>query len=118
MFQIKKEHCPTTNGDCFLKHNVTVNHRKKGKNVSYNHAIFYTKEGENQLKKAKVVYLDGTFKCVSKPYTQLLTAHVMVETECGTRKQYPHLFVAMTRRKKKDYKAVNDRYTHIFYKKN
>ena len=91
----------------FLRHSVDVIHRNQGQNVEHTHTIFYTDEGKKQLENAKVIYMDGTFKVVSKPYVQLLSLHVMVETKDGTRKQYPHLYMLMTRRKKKDYIAVS-----------
>ena len=43
------------------------------------HLFFATQDQLDQLKQTKRWYLDGTFKVVKAPYTQLLTIHAFIK---------------------------------------
>ena len=57
------------------------------------------------MKNAKTWYIDGTFKIIGKPFTQLLTIHAFLFQD-GVTKQVPLCYVLMSGSKKKDYKKV------------
>lgn len=57
------------------------------------------------LAKAKSWYIDGTFKVVRKPFQQLLSINTFVMSG-DFAKQVPMVFVAMSSKKKNDYKKV------------
>lgn len=69
------------------------------------HVIFATNSQLQLLSRAKTWYIDGTFKVVKAPFTQLLSIHAFVKAE-GNMKQLPLCFVLMSGKKKKDYKKV------------
>jgi len=50
-------------------------------------------------------YVDGTFKIVREPFTQMFSIHAFV-TKDGELKQLPLAFALMSRRRTKDYKRV------------
>ena len=77
--------------------------------VEHVHIVMYSEKGATQLKSARTLYLDGTFKSVkAQPYIQLFTGHVMATAlYTGQMKQFPHLYVLMTRKSKEDYRAVS-----------
>ena len=57
------------------------------------------------LSKSKTWYVDGTFKVVKEPFTQLFTIHSFVRSgECV--KQVPLAFVLMSGKRKRDYRKV------------
>ena len=55
------------------------------------------------LKAAKSWYIDGTFKIVKAPFTQLMTINCFVKKDSMT-KQLPLCYVLMSGRKTKDYR--------------
>lgn len=92
-FELNEDHVP---GD-FLRSDVKVDGRR--------HLVFATENMLNLLTKSKVWYIDGTFKVVKDPFTQLLTIHAFVR--CGESiKQVPLVFILMSGKRKKDYKKV------------
>ena len=81
----------------FLRSTVTVGQKK--------HFIFATDTMLTLLRLAKTWYLDGTFKVVKTPFTQLFSIHAFVRQE-EDMKQVPLMFCLMSGRKQKDYKKV------------
>lgn len=70
-FQLNEDYIP----DNFLKSDIKVDERR--------HIIFATEDMLNLLTKSKTWYIDGTFKVVKHPFTQLLTVHSFVRSgEC------------------------------------
>ena len=92
-FSLEEQHIPEN----FLQKDLTVNGRR--------HLVFATAEQLVHLHKAKTWYIDGTFKLVRHPFTQLLTINAFVRKEQDT-KQVPLVFVLMSGKKKKDYRTV------------
>ena len=58
------------------------------------------------LSEAKTWYIDGTFKLVKRPFQQLFTINAFVHTD-DHEKQVPLVFVMMSGRRKKGYRAVS-----------
>ena len=93
-FELCQEHVP----DGFLKAAI----KKHGKR----HIILATDQQLQHLSKAKTWYIDGTFKLVKRPFQQLFTINAFVCTDDHA-KQVPLVFVMMSGRKKKGYRAVS-----------
>ena len=67
------------------------------------------------LQKAKVWYVDGTFKSIRDPFTQLLTIHTTVRNN-ETTTSIPIAFILMSRRRKIDYLAIFKKIIEIIEK--
>jgi len=67
--------------------------------------VFATSQQIQQLVKAKNWYVDGTFKLCRQPFSQLFTINAFVRSD-EQAKQVPLLFVVMSGKKKRDYRAV------------
>ena len=92
-FEVNEDHIP----DDFLKSDIKVDGRR--------HLVFATQSMLDLLSRSKTWYVDGTFKVVKKPFTQLFTIHSFVRSgECV--KQVPLAFVLMSGKRKKDYRKV------------
>ena len=84
--------------------------------MSRRHLVFAVAEQLELLSKAKTWYIDGTFKLVRQPFTQLLTANAFVRSGDAA-KQVPLVYVLMSSRRKKDYKKVRfSIYTYVDHK--
>jgi hypothetical protein len=64
-----------------------------------------TKEQKALLKCAVRWYVDGTFKIISKPFTQLFSIHGFIRKDDNV-KQVPLCFVFMSGRTERDYRKV------------
>ncbi len=70
-FEVNEDHIP----EDFLKSDVKVDGRR--------HLVFATQNMLDLLSKSKTWYIDGTFKVVKEPFTQLFTIHSFVRSgEC------------------------------------
>jgi hypothetical protein len=92
-FEINKDHIPAD----FLQSDVKVD--------GWRHLVFATENMLSLLKRSKTWYVDGTFKVVKAPFTQLFTIHAFVRSgECA--KQIPLAFILMSGKRKRDYGKV------------
>ena len=69
------------------------------------HLIFFTNTQAEILTKARTWYIDGTFRVVSLPFTQLLTVNAFI-TKGAASKQVPLAICLMSGRSTDDYKEV------------
>lgn len=113
-FDVDEDYLRRTTGEDFYRKSVQVKERR--------HIILATDAQIDLLSRAKTWYVDGTFKVVKEPFTQLLSIHAFIKSgECM--KQVPLCFVLMSGKKRRDYKKVfyyksythsNNRYFSIF----
>lgn len=71
------------------------------------HLVFASDKQLELLQQSKTWYIDGTFKLCRQPFTQLLTLNAFVKND-DHMKQVPLVFVIMSGKKRRDYKAVFD----------
>lgn len=69
------------------------------------HILFTTREQLKYLSKAKTWYVDGTFKLICHPFSQLLTVNAFVRSGDQTKKVLL-LFLLMAEKRRRDYKDV------------
>jgi hypothetical protein len=69
------------------------------------HVVLYTTFMLALLSKCNVWYVDGTFKAVQRPFTQLFSVHGFIRQDSHV-KQITLCYVIMSRRSTEDYKAV------------
>ena len=93
-FELRDDCLPTD----FLRADVRVKDRR--------HLVFTSDQQLEQLSKAKLWYIDGTFRLVRHSFTQLLTINAFIRAG-EYAKQVPLAFVMMSGRKANDYKKVS-----------
>ena len=89
--------------DTFLLKDIVL--KNNGIAVAH-HAVFASKKQLDLLSKSNTWYLDGTFKIVSKPFTQMFSISAFVKGPQGNTRQIPLAYALMSRRRRQDYKKV------------
>ena len=74
--------------------------------AEYRHVVFGTEEQLCDLAASDSWFLDGTFKVVGSPFYQLFSIHSFTEYDGHRVKQFPRVFVLMSRRRTSDYELV------------
>ena len=92
-FEISEENIPTG----FLKADICSRSKR--------HLVFVTNQQLQQLVQAKNWYVDGSLKLCRQPFSQLFTINAFVRSG-EQAKQVPLLFVVMSGKRKRDYRAV------------
>ena len=69
------------------------------------HFLFSTSRQMELLRSAKLLKIDGTFKIVQRPHTQLLTVHANIRTTQHERNM-PLFYILMSGKRQVDYKRV------------
>ena len=92
-FTIQDTAIPTN----FLSGDIKLNNQR--------HIMFYTDNQLELLQKAKEWYVDGTFKCIGHPFSQLWTIHAFLRHEDSI-KQVPLIFVFMSSKTIADHNSV------------
>ena len=92
-FDVDYDHIP----DNFLQEDMVVNERR--------HLLFAIPHQIALLRNARRWYVDGTFKVMKEPFTQLLSVHAFLR-QGDSVKQVPLAFMLMSGRNQSDYKAV------------
>ena len=81
----------------FFKEDIVVGDRR--------HLLFYTDNQLDLLGKAKIWYMDGTFRVVKDPFQQLFSINAFVQSG-DNMKQIPLVFVIMSGKSTEDYYQV------------
>ena len=92
-FEISEENIPTG----FLKADICSRSKR--------HLVFAANQQLQQLVQAKNWYVDGSLKLCRQPFSQLFTINAFVRSG-EQAKQVPLLFVVMSGKRKRDYRAV------------
>ena len=92
-FEISEENIPAN----FLKADVCIRSKR--------HLVLASSQLLQQLVKVKNWYADGTFRICRQPFNRLFTINPFVKSS-DQAKQVPLLFVVMSGKKKRDYRAV------------
>ncbi|KAJ8310410.1 hypothetical protein KUTeg_012275 [Tegillarca granosa] len=92
-------HCPD-----FFRRDITVGDRR--------HLLFSTDRQLQLLWKAKTWYMDGTFRVINYPWTQLFSIHPFIKSG-DFMKQVPLVFCIMSGKRKEDYYEVLRAVDHL-----
>jgi len=96
-FQVDEDYLATSLGEPFYRETIQVGERR--------HVILATDAQLRLLATARTWYIDGTFKVIKTPFTQLLSVHGFIRSG-DSMKQVPLCFVVMSGKRRRDYKKV------------